>query len=77
MSYARWGADSDVYVFVSVYGGIECCGCKMGDGSPIFDTSREILDHLEEHRNKQHLVPDYLIDSLIADYPNLDEMILP
>lgn len=29
MSYARWGADSAVYVYADFYGGVVCCGCSL------------------------------------------------
>lgn len=29
MSYCRTGVDSDVYIFHSVYGELECCGCGI------------------------------------------------
>lgn len=29
MSYARVSGDSDVYVFMSVFGHLECCGCLL------------------------------------------------
>jgi len=30
MSYARFGDNSDVYVFAHVGGGFECCACSIG-----------------------------------------------
>lgn len=32
MSFARFGAGSDLYVFASVSGGVECCGCLLPVG---------------------------------------------
>lgn len=31
MSYVRFGADSDVYVYPHVGGGFECCGCRLAE----------------------------------------------
>ncbi len=80
MSYARWGCDnSDVYVYAHCDGGIECCGCFLNNvsSSPIFSTSGEILAHLDEHRASGDFVPDYTYQSILEDYPNLNEVIPP
>ena len=72
MSYARWGSDSDVYVFETCGGVFECCGCKENLDSESFETSGEIIAHLNEHRAKGDLVPDYTYQQIMRDYPNLD-----
>lgn len=36
MSYARFGHDSDVYVFTSRYG-LECCGCLLQEREWVED----------------------------------------
>ena len=48
---------SSVYIYESVYGGIECCGCDVGDRHN-FDTDAEVLVHLEAHRAAKHHVPE-------------------
>ena len=73
MSYCRMGTDSDVYAFPSIDGTFECCACLLTKKklttfgeisfkmhrSKTFSTREELLEHLEEHVNAGHLVPDY------------------
>jgi hypothetical protein len=79
MSYARFGAnDSNVYVYDSVNGGIVCCGCALTNEAGAihtFDTSGKILAHLDKHRAKGDLVPDYTYEEIVEDYPNPDQVI--
>lgn len=64
MSYCRfWWNDSDVYVFASVYGGIECCGCKL-EGDLTVNTPEEMIEHLMEHREAGHTVPEFALERL-------------
>lgn len=61
---------SDVYVFESVYGGIECCGCRLTEGrSPTYDKYSDMIHHLQKHMEAGHAVPAHVI-------PMLEEMIL-
>ena len=56
MSYARWGPDSDVYVYES--DGWECCGCELiHHGTDCFATLSALSDHLKEHEKAGHKVP--------------------
>ena len=67
MSYCRFAWDgSDVYVFGSGDGVIECCGCSLkGDlGRFASKTAKEMIEHLLEHRKKGDCVPQYAIDRL-------------
>ena len=55
MSFARW-AECDIYLFESVGGWIECCGCHITKaeedelfGFAILRTPREALEHLDKH----------------------------
>lgn len=77
MSYARWGEDSKVYVYASCGGGIECCGCWLDeDGNSVnFQTSGDMIAHLDEHREKGHLVPNYTYEEIRSDYPDLTAII--
>jgi hypothetical protein len=78
VSYARFGWEgSDVYVFLSVSGGLECCGCSIKEigPSPLFDTTEEMLAHLEEHRSNDHTVPASTIEELKADAIENDQWI--
>jgi hypothetical protein len=58
MSYARWGAESDVYVF-GTGDRLICCECTLDvvDGSFICDTPLEMIAHLVTHVVAGHRVP--------------------
>jgi hypothetical protein len=58
VSYARFGKDSDVYVFLSVEGPLECCACALEPESECFDSTDAMLAHLREHVDAGHKVPD-------------------
>ena len=66
MSYCRFTEDSDVYVFPSVYGGIECCACSLSSpGKNVsFPTQEEMIEHLREHQDTGDLVPGYAFERL-------------
>lgn len=65
MSYARFGWDgSDVYVFLSVGGKLECCGCSLRPRIWTYDSTAAMLAHLEDHRAAGHTVPDDCIERL-------------
>lgn len=84
MSYARWGWDgSNVYVFDSARGGLECCACLLNEpeapwreGDPVFPDSfitvkvDEMAGHLQRHRDAGHTVPDSVEPAIRADFPN-------
>lgn len=61
MSYARFSADSDVYVYAHIGGFVECCGCRLGEQWD-FHSPAEIVTHLREHEAAGHKVPDHLFD---------------
>ena len=69
MSYCRSGKDSDVYMFASIRGGWECCGCHLEKDLPIihFKTRREALDHLYFHRQRGQKVPRSAIHRFKAE----------
>lgn len=84
MAYARFSKGpgetraSDVYVFMSTGGWLECCGCKIAyeDGTPhgtpgsgsrkAFSTAGMVA-HLREHAARGHYVPGYVIPAMEAD----------
>ena len=82
MSYARFGWDgSDVYVFVSVGGWIECCACWLieeedeylrENGQPFgffhAYSTQEMVDHLNKHKEAGHCVPEYVFDRLWEEH---------
>lgn len=64
MSYVRFAWDgSDVYVYDSCSGGIECCGCFFGSSFNC-GTPEEMIAHLATHRRAGHYVPEYAITGL-------------
>ena len=56
MSYARF-SHADVYVFMNVNGYLDCCGCILGD-QYAFHSTDAMIDHLAQHRDAGHDVPD-------------------
>lgn len=56
MSYVRFGKDSDVYIFQSVYGGYDCCGCRLSE-SFAAKTIDHMIAHLKVHVAAGHKVP--------------------
>jgi hypothetical protein len=74
MSYARFAAESDVYVFLAVGGHLECCGCALG-GEECFYSTAEMLAHLDAHRVVGHDVPDYCTDRLRENQKQNDAFI--
>ena len=65
MSYARF-SHADVYVFMNVNGYLDCCGCILGD-QYAFHSTDAMIDHLAQHRDAGHDVPDGIEDELRAD----------
>lgn len=65
MSYARFGDESDVYVYYSGDNVYCCCACKLEDN--WYHGGRSIIDHLEEHVAAGHRVPAYCLEALRED----------
>jgi len=61
MSYARFGNGSDVYVYASVGGYVECCGCILGDEWD-FHSPADIVEQFGRHVTAGHDVPAELLD---------------
>lgn len=76
MGYARFGPDSDVYVYESEHGWT-CCRCDFHSEpgravSPNFQKIEEIIVHLCEHRAAGHKVPDKAIKELETERNQLN-----
>lgn len=64
MSYCRF-LEADIYLFWSSSGGIECCACLLGrrkkgalfPNSQSFETFKQALEHVADHRDAGHHVP--------------------
>jgi len=74
MSYARFGTESDVYVYptgaaaCAVPRSIICDNCALLDGNLFAAPSHAImLAHLHEHRAAGHRVPEYVFARLLAE----------
>ena len=69
MSYARWGTDSDIYLFAHAGGFVQCCGCFLliGWESKDLHSSEEVVAHMQEHVDNGHLVPADLLDPTLYD----------
>ena len=74
MAYSRF-YDSDIYIYPSVGGWIECSGCFLNI-SPNEDTifySTKIYDdetllmHILQHKISGHNMPDNLAQDILAD----------
>lgn len=67
MSYARFGDDSDVYVFRSSTTW-HCCGCKINNEPNVeFPSLEALAAHMIDHRAAGSQVPDYLFDRIIYE----------
>lgn len=78
MSYARWGEDSSVYVYLDVNGYLCCCGCCFaldGVDNRQFWTTADLIEHLHAHENAGHDVPDYAFTALAAQAAENDQWI--
>ena len=65
MSLCRFGWDgSDVYVFYDVGGFINCCGCRLHDGSFHAGTEQQMIDHFREHEKAGDHVPPDVFEAL-------------
>lgn len=78
MSYARFGSDSDVYVYCDIGGYLCCCACRLASepcGSREFFTTADMLAHLDEHRAAGHAIPDYTRPALEGEADENDSWI--
>lgn len=67
MAYARFGWEgSDVYIFLSVYGKLDCCACSIESGYQANSTD-EMLAHLNQHIEAGDTVPDSCFEYLRRD----------
>jgi hypothetical protein len=81
VSYCRF-LGADAYIFESSGGWIECCGCSLAeiDDDEVFgffhaNTAREMLEHMDKHREAGDYIPERAYDGIKADNPDLDKQI--
>jgi len=68
MAFARFGRDSDVYVYADTDGGYTCERCPKAGESYHCRTAQEMVTHLTElHRGRGDRVPDDAIAALERD----------
>ena len=74
MAYSRF-YDSDIYIYPSVEGHIECAGCFLNiptDEYTLFQSTKiyddeTLLMHLVQHAISGHNMPDNLAQDILAD----------
>ena len=65
MSYARFGEDSNVYVYLIDDGWLTCS--SRHDEDFYAESTAEMVEHLEAHKAAGDLVPDDVIPTLWRD----------
>ena len=74
MAYSRF-YNSDIYIYPSVGGWIECAGCFLNtspDENTIFYSTKiyddeTLLMHILQHKISGHNIPDSLAQDILAD----------
>lgn len=66
MAYARFGEDSDVYVFMSTRG-LECLRCDLSPPAFVGSSTDEMITHLAKHREAGDRMPPGIEDDLRED----------
>lgn len=70
MSYARFGPESSVYVYLDTDGTLRCDLCDLAPDTPgLFraTTTAAMVDHLDQHTAVGHTVPPGTVPALIED----------
>ncbi len=68
MAYCRRSEDSDVYMYATHNGTIECSGCGLqGVDGTVFIYRRDALAHLNLHLSWGHLVPQGATERLQSE----------
>jgi hypothetical protein len=67
MAYARFGRDSDVYVYEEA-SGLICLRCQLGPGFETKTVTRSaMIQHLEGHLKAGHKVPVDALNELRSE----------
>jgi hypothetical protein len=64
MTYCRWTADSDVYLYRSTRGIYICCDCSVARAGVSMFTPEDVLVHLQVHRDHGERVPESAFDRI-------------
>ncbi len=75
MSYARFGPNSDVYVYEDVGGFLCCMRCDLSDAGKRTNSRGEMIEHLEAHRRAGHKVPDDATEELKAEVTKSGDLV--
>ncbi len=67
MSYARFGKNSDVYVYEHVDGGYRCERCPTVDSYFHAASASEMARHLLAHRDRGDRVPEDVLHELTVE----------
>jgi hypothetical protein len=71
MAFARFGRDSDVYVYADARGGFTCERCPRIGENYHCGTSQEMITHLIQfHRGRGDRVPEQALTSLLRNDDN-------
>jgi hypothetical protein len=68
VAYVRWSAESFLYIYEHIDGGIECCGCPFGAGGCYrAPDGPAMADHVRAHVAAGHDVPhpDELVEKIL------------
>jgi hypothetical protein len=76
VSYARFGKESDVYVYLDIDGYLCCCGCRLEDPAWPHYSTESMLLHLAEHERQGDMVPASCIEGLKSEAEENDQWIL-
>ena len=75
MAYTRF-TNSDIYIYPSVQGHIECCACWLNEdknqyslfiGNVKITNDDQLRAHLEAHAKEGHDMPERLLQEILAD----------
>ncbi len=73
MAYARFGPESEVYIYwgdvIDGKDGYVCCGCYLEGHWSTIDAD-EMVQHLRKHEAAGHKVPDGLIADIESEKDN-------
>jgi len=67
MAFARFGRDSDVYVYEDTDGGFVCERCPAVGQEYRCQKAAEMVTHLLEHRNRGQRVPEDAMEELRSE----------
>jgi hypothetical protein len=69
MAYARWGEESDIYLFRDGEGRWQCVQCDLltPPATEVLPSIEAVAEHLLRHIDAGHAVPDHCIHRVAAE----------